>query len=695
MRSPPPLVLASVLAALAVGAPAGCDCAGIAGGGGEGEGGHEGEGQGGEGEGQGGEGEGEGAVACIDGLTDIALAPADSAVDVDGSTPLAVDFTATGTVHGVATQLDPARLAWAVARADDTDPGVIAAGHMDVNPRAGGVVVVTATDGCVAGGTTLTLHLAVDIGTPTGDPADWNSAPVTTGTLPTLVYPSDQTRFPRNIFRQLFQWQRAGYTEFRITFAGDFATVTVFSDGVNPTCAAVAAAGCFEADEDAWTFVAGSNAGGTAVVTLDALDRSTATPTVRRAPSITIGFSKRDVQGAVFYWSTTSAGVRRANIRDAAPEDYIAAKPIATHYDVEGNIKCVACHTVSRSGRFMTAPVSAQSVTDSLWVLDVTPTAPPTPLVTAIADTRGHGFATFSPDDQFLVAAWGGRLWDVDRVTGADLGDIDLGGLDGTHPDWSPDGSQLVFATAKGDAPGGAGLAMVPSLGGTSWGAAEVVLPVPAAGSAFFPMFSPDGLYVAFVEGRGGHGDVTAKLFVADASARPLAPVELTAANTVVNNQVTNGQNANLGPTWAPPGDLYWVAFNSKRAFGLVAGAQHSQIWVAAVDPAKLAQGGIDPSYPAFRLPSQGLAEDNHRAFWALDVRDEPPPDAGPDAGTPDAGTPPPDAGTVDAGTPVDAGPCLASGDICDPTGGAACCSGSVCDTLDNGATYTCIFIGG
>jgi hypothetical protein len=185
-------------------------------------------------------------------------------------------------------------------------------------------------------------------------------------------------------------------------------------------------------------------------------------------------------------------------------------------------------------------------------------------------------------------------------------------------------------------------------------------------------MHSPDGKWIAYSRGKGGHDDLTAQLFLTAAKA-PSTPVELVNANRVVSNQTGNGQTENSQPTWAPPGDLNWVAFNSKREYGVVQPAGRQQIWVAAVDVNKVAQG-VDPSYPAFRLQFQGLQEDNHRAYWTLDVRD-----------TPDGGTPP-----RDAGAPLDSGMCIASNATCDP-GTSRCCDPTYdCDTMDDGVTYKC-----
>ncbi|WP_437325660.1 hypothetical protein [Sorangium sp. So ce381] len=118
--------------------------------------------------------------------------------------------------------------------------------------------------------------------------------------------------------------------------------------------------------------------------TVDALDTSTTPATVLRSAAIEIGFSRQDVKGAIFYWSTTSAGVRRGKIPRRTPENHIVGKPPTTYSDGD-KVKCVACRVVSRDGKYMAAPVSADSG-NSLWILGVTtsggsgsPSAPSAP----------------------------------------------------------------------------------------------------------------------------------------------------------------------------------------------------------------------------------------------------------------------------------------------------------------------------
>ncbi len=507
------------------------------------------------------------------------------------------------------------------------------------------------------------------VGTPMMGTTAWDGAPQTGAGAPQIVYPNDQTRFPRNIYRTLFQWRPGTASQFRITFTGPRTTVEAFTDGMHPQCAGKANAACWEADENAWFLIASGNAGQSVTVTIDGLDTSTMPATVRRSAPITIAFSRQNVEGAIFYWSTTAAGIRRASVSSPQPEDYLTGKPSTLYSNPTDSIKCAACHVVSRDGRYMVAPVQAASGA-GLWVLEVTPSSPPKPLIKNVPNTQGHGFATISPDDKRVVAAWGGKMWMLDRESGTKTGDLPLGSTLATQPDWSPDDSQLVFATGKGDSPAGAALATISWSSGT-WGTPAVLVPAPANGSNLFPMHSPDGRWIAYSRGKGGHGDLTAQLYVVGAKGG--APVELVAANREVSNRTTDGQFENSQPTWAPPGDLHWIAFNSMREYGLVSPSGTQQIWVAAVDPAKLGSGS-DPSYPAFRLQFQGLAEDNHRAYWTLDVRDNPSPPP----------PPPPPPPTPDGGM------CVTTNAVCDPAADTCCDSAARCDSYDEGLTYRC-----
>lgn len=635
-------------------------------------------------------------TGCITGLQSIAISPAGQTVAI-GASPTSVNFTATATL-GSGSSDATSRLTWTATRSDDTPPGTFtSAGVYQPQAGVGGTVTIKATDGCKTGQTTVTLRLETTFKDPGsaitgrfGGPVVTNSATKT----PLIVYPSDQTRFPRNIYKVLFQWKKSGNDYFRLTFDGPGSKTVVYSDGVRAECQASAAtSGCMETDSAIWQAIAGSNAGAVATLTIDGV--TTGDSNVYRSAPIHIGFSKQDVKGAIFYWSTTAAGIRRASISDADPEAYVVAKPIATVLpNNNGAVKCVACHTVSRSGKKLFAFTQAGSTGE--FVYDVTLEPPPNPLITTQISTQ-KGFGTFRPDDKRVVATIGSLLAEFDADSKTKITNLPV--AKGTNPDWSPTGTELAFSDQGGDSPGNANLKIIAYSNGT-WGAVRTL--VEASGlTNLFPSYSPDGAYVAYARGKGGHGDKTFQLWLAKADGTQ-TPVELVTANRVVNSQMTAGQHENNMPTWAPPGDFHWVAFNSVRPYGVVypnGGTQ--QIWVAAIDPAKLGTKQ-DPSFPAFRFSFQGLAENNHRAFWTLDVRD--PPDAGPSCaglGSVCGGStscctgltcsPNSDLGhTCQTPPPADAGACLTLGATCDQTSGPACCNSLVCDLTADGGAFAC-----
>lgn len=651
-------------------------------------------------------GGGGGTVMCIAGATAITVSPSTATVAAGG----AQTFTASATVNGQPVDVT-SQVMWSATRNDDSPPGTISGGNFTSANGVGGTVTVTATDGCVTGTATVTVTFSPNIvtgdgGVTTGDFGGTVDT-MTTASLPRMVYPHDGTRFPRNIYKVLFQWKRANHAKFRLTFAGPGSTVQVFTDGRSAACTNVAD-GCWEADLPAWLAIAGSNTGQEVTLTVDGVDMTGGT--VFRGPSIMLGFSRRDVKGAIFYWSTTSAGVRRATVSDNAPEPYVVGKPIPSRLSDGSTVQCVACHTVSRSGRKLFGGTKT-SIDTGLFVYDVTLTAPPTPIITDQIATREKGFGTFSPDDLRVVATVGDKLAEFDSTTAMKFSDLPV--VAGTNPDWSPTGQELVFSNKGGDSPGTAGLAVIDRVDG-GWGASRVIV-APGTGTNLFPSYAPDGVHIAFTRGRGGHGDNTFQLWLVSPDGGNLT--ELLNANRKVNNCIgvtcdalgnTNGQYENSMPTWAPPGDLDWVAFNSKRAYGVVfpnGGTQ--QIWVAAIDRSKVGQrqadgGLVDPSYPAFRFAFQDLNENNHRAFWTLDVRQEQ-----------DAGVTcvmqgqPCGANTVCCGTtqcqPVseleyqclppgsgfDAGMCLANDAPCSQSGGPTCCGAPLfgCDAISDGGT--------
>ncbi len=580
-----------------------------------------------------------GSGECFEGLTGIEVTPAGETVTLDGSTPAPIQFSATGEFGDRSEDLDAASLGWSATRDDDTPPGTIDAGLYQPADDAGGVVTITASDGCgVSGSASVTFLVDVSIGEP-GDPDAW-AGDVETGAedAPTLVYPSHETRFPRNLFRQLFQWRdEVGAVEHRLVFEGEFGTVEVYTDGLHDDCEGADDAGCWEAGENAWSFIASSHAGKTVEVVVDTLDES---GSILRSEPITLGFSRQDVEGAIFYWSTDYEGVRRGRISASEPEEYIGGDPETVYSDPEDEVTCVACHTVSYDGQYMAAPTSSDETGKyNVWITEITADAPPLRRTAPVdLDTKRSTFASISPNNRYVAVSYE-DIYLMDLETGDLIEEVPIAD-EGTMPHWSPDGRYLAYTNVDGRYPSDsdASIARIAFHGEGDWGEEEVL--TDSELTDLWPMYAPDGRFIAFGRGDGGRLDESAQIFIMDNEGGQ--EVELINANRVVNSELTDGQHQNAMPTWAPPGDLHWVAFHSQRDYGLVA-EEPKQIWVAAIDASKFGTGE-DPSYPAFRIPFQGLDEANHRAFWSLDIRDTPPPDQ-----------------------------CIPSGESCEP-GGDECC---------------------
>lgn len=461
----------------------------------------------------------------------------------------------------------------------------------------------------------------------------FGGAAISTAQGPALVYPTPDTMFPPNIAKILFQWTDPAGNAFRMRFSVGQTTLDVYTDGTDPTCAKAATGGrCWESASDTLMPYLEGAAGGKIDLQITSIDAAAPT-TARQSATYSFRVSRNPVPGAIYYWSTTAQGIRKGTLdgRDAA--DYL------TPPGAKG--QCVACHTLSRSGKRLSVALPG----DLLGLADVVMAPPPLTFGPSSQGFPGQNiqasWATFSPDESKIVVAGQGTLTLRDAATAVAIGPpIALPpGMTGSMPDWAPDGKHLVFAASMGAPTArlarhlqGSSIAWL-SVNGTSFSGLEVIAPskgvvsTTCVGQESFanPMFSPDSRWLAFSRGDcESEADPSAEIVLA-AAAPNAALVSLTRANTRVAGQ-TLARLQNGMPTWAPSRDpdIGWVAFTSTRDYGVVLkqgsahGAGQRQLWIAAIDFSQIGKG--DPSFPAFRLPAQDLTENNHRPFWTVDV---------------------------------------------------------------------------
>jgi hypothetical protein len=419
------------------------------------------------------------------------------------------------------------------------------------------------------------------------------------GNEPAMVYPSHETMFPINVSRIHHEWSPGGTNSlFHLQFTGPKTTVHVYT--ANPN---------WQPSEAEWDWIAESNRGDSVELVVFGLDQ-TSPSSVWQSKPITLYFSDAEVEGAIYYWSTASAGVMKALVSDPVPVKFYT-DPQATDADT-----CVACHTLSRDGKRLAVGYGGEKLRE----VDVPGRTTLVP--TATSGERASAWTTFSPDGKLLLVAASGVLTLIDSDTGATVGANDgivplPAGKIGTHPDWNALGDTVVFTLGtKGgnkDVEGGE-IALLPYNGG-AWGTPQVI--VPSAGGVdnnFFPSWSPDSKWIMFANAQGKSKDaVTATLKLVGSTGG--TPKTLARLNQRVNASDGVTDIGNSMPTWAPstkPG-IFWIAFSSLRAYATLRPQddKEDQIWIAAVDPTL-----PEPGYAAFWAPFQSIPEGNHRAFW-------------------------------------------------------------------------------
>jgi hypothetical protein len=430
---------------------------------------------------------------------------------------------------------------------------------------------------------------------------------------PAIIYPSHETMFPINVSHIRHDWSAGDNDLFELRFVGPNTTVTVYTASANWT-----------PSEEQWDWIAESNRGAAVELAISGLDTAAPADSWSSSP-ITLLFSDAAVEGAIYYWSTGTQGIMRATVSNEIPEKFYT-DPAAADAGT-----CVACHTLSRDGTRMAVGYGGEklrvvSVPGRETIIPAGATAEPLPKPKPgepkPTDARASAWTTFSPDGQMLLVAANGVLTLIDANTAETIGEN--GGVVtipaatvATHPDWAATGDRIAISLGSkgGNKEVEGGSIAILSYDQGAWGEAEVVIPSGGpTDNNFFPVWSPDSKYLAYVHAEAKSKDaVSAELRLYDVSSRDV--ISMVRLNQRVNNEEGVTGIGNSMPTWAPStkAGTFWLAFSSLRAYSVVRPAddKEDQIWIAAVDPS-----ADEPGYAGFWAPFQSIEEGNHRAFW-------------------------------------------------------------------------------
>jgi hypothetical protein len=543
----------------------------------------------------------------IPGLVALEIEPSQTMLAVDdlGSPKQIVDLVATGTfIDGTRREVTEL-VTWGT---DNPYPGGFARpGSYTTSNEAGGHVVVSASNGEVVGTAAVTVVVTtavVDNAFPPPANVDELFAagtPVVAGNpmrSPAVQYPNQGTLFPQGLARILFQYTRGMNDAFRLRFDSDVLHLTVLTGSDR-----------WQPDEAVWQLIARSHPG--SMATLEIAAAASATPGTIYTPAAPteLHFARTVADGVVYYFSDATDGVSRAQLGSATS---------AVLYPPSGSPQCAGCHAVSRDGRTMAFGLGGEKL-GTLDLVSLEPGLTP-------AANIPMGWAAFSPDNTRVLVAHKGKLTLRDAATGTPVGPAN--GViplpaDGTHPDWSPDGSAIAITLApmgdnNMDLRGGSIATLAYSDG--AWGVPQVL--VTSTGdndNNFFPKWSPDGRFLAYVhaDGPSRHARSAELRMIGATGGTPLA-LAIASHRVAANDGVPD--LATTMPSWGPAnGDLAWLTFASERPYGTVRPMGGSQIWIAGIDLSRA--GTSDPSFAAFWLPAQDVTALGNNPIWAPSPR--------------------------------------------------------------------------
>jgi len=542
----------------------------------------------------------------LSGLVSLELRPPAATATVTdlNAGPVAIEFAAIGRfVDG--TRRDVTHLVeWSV---DNAAPGAITDGTYLTSNAAGGHAVVRAR--ALAGESALEadadVHVIISLELvdgvfppPIGAEGLFSpDAAIEVGgaRAPALLYPSHGTLFPQDLARIVFQHGPALQTDaFRWRLVSDSLYLSFLTGGTR-----------WQPDGAVWSLIAATHAGTELKLLVEAAD-SSQPGTIYSAPEATLSFARGGAGGVIYHWSAGNSSVNRSTLSNETPSRLYPQDPETT---------CVGCHAVSRDGKQMAMGYDGEN----LRTIDLEGLAPIVSM-----PLRPMGWATFSPDGNLLVVADNGTLTLRDAKTGNTVGPnsgrLPIA-LKASHPDWSPDGRHVAMTltddVATNMSVGSGAIARIPYTNGV-WGAVEVLVSGSLTNNNYFPKYSPDGRFIAFVHADGLSQSAPyaeLRMIRADGSAQ----ITLTTASHRLGAIDGVPDLANTMPSWAPDidGALGWLAFASARPYGEILPVRGTtQVWITGIDFAR-AELGIDPSFAAFWLPSQDVRVVNNNPIWA------------------------------------------------------------------------------
>ncbi|MEP6863093.1 MAG: hypothetical protein ABJE66_20875 [Deltaproteobacteria bacterium] len=566
----------------------------------------------------------------------IEVQPANATITMGTTAGAPIDYVAIGHfADGHTEMLDAATFA--------IDPnaqalGTLSAAEFTASGMAAGTGTVSASSGSVTGstGVSVVVHQThIDPMAPPGSDGNFPDQPGPGVNAPTIDYPLDGAIMPITAAAPDVQWEGTANVGdlFRVQIVAGLATVdTILAVTPGFTLDSLPIA----AD---WTLLTASAHGQPIIVHVDHWDAATG---AQRGPGVNVKAINAQVTGVIYYWDLSQGQMQRIDgagralaIPNPPPLSNVSGNP------ADAGNHCVACHVVSRDGRYLAGELwgggSQGAVFDLSDPAIVTSNPAPT-LAPVTASSYTSLFQTFNADGTRLMINPGSGLQVVDPHAGATVATsgAPLPTANAAHPSWSPDGNSVAFINNISNGGGAAAWAVdydrgdvsvIPVIGPDSFGVPVTLVPASSVDPAFaapsWPSFTPDSAYIAYGAGVNSRGrNKVGTTEVAYPGSLFLVQGTGGAAPTRLDVACGGARDCYL-PNFSPydDGGYVWLVFYSLRDYGNTLagtkGTQRRQMWVTAIDKSKLGTG-VDPSSVPYWLPLQDSKTDNMSAFWAV-----------------------------------------------------------------------------
>ncbi len=538
-------------------------------------------------------------------VVSVEVEPAMATIVVDsGMIPLATDFKLIGTTSTGA-EIELADAVWFFDRPDIATTDF--AGDVSATGLVGGKGILRGSYDNLMATADVTVQLVFVDDTQAIDPGIKTAFdnPVGPDPLLALLYPYDQTVFPRGLIGPELQWNGGTDTDvYKIKASSDTFSFTSWTTAPNPSRFNFP-----QLPSDMWRLMTNSTDG---VVTLDVQRYDGAQAYSAKTQSWTI--APASLAGTIYYWEINQGNVVRLKPGATAPEQFLQKPP---------GVTCVACHSVSANGSTLVAtfhggysPWGTFNTSDgsSIYATDTASG------FQAISPTGSHVLYGQSQSSSTLTLSTSTNLMPLTTLTtptGAPA-----------HPTWSNVGGRFAYGVrADGNWLDFTNASLYVANVDTTVPSITNQQQIVAAGAEGFPVntypsFSPDSQWIAFQRSntartRAALGEVWVTNL--DGTTRiPLTRMNGTGVLPGVEGQAT------YQPTFLPVavGGYFWLVAESERTYGnrltdTNPATRRKQLWVSAISTTP--QAGVDPSNPGFWLPGQELNNQNMRGAWALD----------------------------------------------------------------------------